>query len=55
MGKDSPLLPNLDVTNIPNYLMDILVRSLLVYHIDVLSDVSDVISDIYYASDKLVR
>ena len=33
--KDSPLLPNLGVANILVYLMDILVRSLTVYHIPV--------------------
>ena len=33
--KDSPLLPNLGVANILVYLMDILVRSLPVYHIQV--------------------
>ena len=55
VGKDSPLLPNLGVANIPAYLMDILVRSLLVYYMDRLSDVSDAISDIYYVDDGLVR
>ena len=55
VGKDSPLLPNLGVANIPAYLMDILVRSLLVYYMDGLSDVSDAISVIYYVDDGLVR
>ena len=32
VAKDSPLLPNLGVANILGYLMDIVVRSIAVYH-----------------------